>query len=615
MRRVSLVLIIAAFAMTNFLGGCRDERDPEYNIDLMYDRPWREHALKNLNEIFSNAMQANDSDLTKPELKQLIEVMVPGLIKGYKEFNRDKFNRLEIIKLLAQLNDPRSVEVFLDALAMEDTSDSTGFIVASTAVRRQKVEEALPKLLEAYKKCVAARDRRPGAPFTNSENEITQAVIGSVVPIVNAHPNSSHKSAVVQALIDISDTPDTLQELRLNMRAMKGLGVIADPAAIPVLVRGIAMKGKRQPVGLGQIAFAALQQIHDRDAVVEAVIKFGKLEDEDFKKYYAEEMKSDPMMANPHWYTQQAVTFLGDLGYPSPRVISYLESELNHETPDAVDEAAAKTEGLSVNFAADGWATMRRNWAAVALAQLGHKPLMDTIARRIVFKTEGKAKVLQIQAEEAVGYVRAMGLLQFAKESCPLLLEMGRAGDDSMRDKTYYNASLMCGEEFLPDMQKSLEKIDCEAIVGERFPDGASEEEETQTKNECEVLKKRIQGYMERINYGKTCGQDLDCYLKEIASHQSKEIERAIWTAYRFARDDASKRDIVLKTLIDNLHNPNKVALDTAVIVLDRITPEGSQELVDKIQVVFKDFSRQATYKDRARSLEAFIGHVRNRMK
>ncbi len=614
MRRLPLVLFVAVFVAASVLAGCRDETDPEYNLDLMYDRPWREHALKNLNEIFSNAMQEHKSDLTKPEMKQLVDILVPGLIKGYKEFNRDKFNRLEIIKLLAQLNDPRSVEVFTDALELEDTSDSAGFLVAATAVQRQKVEAALPKLLEGYKKCVAARDRRPGAPFTNSENEITQAMIGSAVPIIKTHTNSSHRDAVVQALIQITDTPDTLQELRLNMRAMKGLGVLADPAAIPVLVRGIAMKGKRQPVGLGQIAFAALQQIHDRDAVVDAVIRFGKLEDEEFKKYYATEMKNEPIMANPHWYTQQAITFLGDLGYASPRVISYLESELNHDTPDAVDEAAAKTEGLPVNFAPDGWATMRRNWAAAALGQLAHKPLMDAIKKRVVFKTEGKAKVLQIQAEEAVGYVRAMGLLQLPKESCPLLLEMGRAGDDSMRDKTYYNASLMCGEEFLPDMKKSLKKIDCDAIVSERFPDGASEDEEKQTKNECEVLKKRIEGYMDRIKFGTKCGQDLDCYLKEIANHQSKEIERAIWTAYRFARDDETKRDIVLKTLIDNLQNPNKVALDTAITVLDRITPQGSKELVDKIEVVFRDFSRQATYKDRARLLEAFIGHVRNRM-
>ena len=172
MRRATLVLVIAVFAVAGIAGGCRDERDPKYNLGLMHDRPWREHALKNLNDIFSETMQTHGNDLKHPEVKKLVDILVPGLIEGYKEFSRDKFNRLEIIKLLAQLNDPRSVEVFLDALELEDTSESTGFIVAANAVQRQRVEAALPKLLEGYRKCVAARDRRPGAPFTNAENEI-----------------------------------------------------------------------------------------------------------------------------------------------------------------------------------------------------------------------------------------------------------------------------------------------------------------------------------------------------------------------------------------------------------------------------------------------------------
>ena len=39
----------------------------------------------------------------------------------------------------------------------------------------------------------------------------------------------------------------------------------------------------------------------------------------------------------------------------------------------------------------------------------------------------------------------------------------------------------------------------------------------------------------------------------------------------------------------------------------------GGEELVAKIQEVYGEFARQSTYKDRARDLEAFIGHVRNR--
>lgn len=614
MRRLPVFVLLASFALSSLsFVACRDEDDPEDNLDLMYDRPWREHALKNISEIFSETMQEND--LQDPEVQKLIDILVPGLVKGYNEFTRDKFNRQEIIKLLAQMEDERSVPVFLDALTLENTSESSTFQTAANAIRRQKVEAALPKLLEAYEMCVQSRDRRPGAPFTNHENVIVQSVISASIVIVGAHPDTEHKDEVVQMLIDITSTSDLLQELRLNMKAMKGLGRIGDPAAIPVLIRGIAMKGERQPVGLGQIAFASLQQIQDRDAVVDAMLKFARREDEAFNEAYKEEMKNDPAMKNPTWYIQQTTTFLGKLRYPSPKVIEFLESELNHEEPDEIDEKASKIEGLPVNFAPDGWATMRRNWAAVALAEIAHKPLLDVIKKRLVFEKEGKKKVLQLQAEEAVGYVRSLGLLAYPEESCDLLLEVGRAGDDSMRDKTYYNAALMCGKKFLDDMQKSIDKIDCDKIVADRFPDGASEDEEKQARNECNTMKKRIEGYKARIEFGEKCGDDLDCYLEEIGNHQSKNIERAIVTAYRYARDDESVRQKVVDTLTENLNNPKKVALQASIRSLDLLTPKGGQELIDKIKKTYAEFAKQSTYKDRARMLQAFIGHVRNRMR
>jgi hypothetical protein len=613
MKRVPIVFLIGVFVLTSLVAGCRDEEDPEYLLDLMHDRPWREHALKNLNEIFSQTMQENGNDLENPKVKELVDIMVPGLIAGFKKFTRDKFNRTEIIKLLAQMNREESVEVFMVGLDLEDTADSGMFQVSSNALKRQAVERALPKLLDAFDKCALARDRRPGAPFTNSENEIVQAVISSTVGIVAEHPESAHKARVVEMLVMISDTSDLLQELRLNMKAMKGLGRIGDPAGVAALIRGIAMKGERQPIGLGQIAFAALQQVHDRDAVVDAIIKLAKGEDQEFNKYYEKERKTDALMKNPTWYIQQASDFLGRLNYASPKAIAFLEAELNHEEPDAVDETASKIEGLPVNFAPDGWATMRRNWAAVALAQLQHKPLLEVIKKRMTFKKEGKRKILQLQAEEAVGYIRSLGLLLYPEESCKLMLQVARAGDDSMRDKTYYNAALMCDTMFIKDMKKSHKKIDCDQIIADRFPDGATKDEEKQARNECDIMKKRIQGYMERIDFGEQCKADLDCYLKEIANHTSKNAERSIMTAYRIARDDPNQRAKVVKVLTENLNNPSKVALNASVFALDHLTPEGGDELVAKIQEVYGEFARQSTYKDRARDLEAFIGHVRNR--
>lgn len=613
MRRVPILLLIAAFLVSGVIVGCRDESDPEFLLDQMHDRPWRESALKNIKEMFNTKMQENNNDLNAPAVKELTNILVPGLIKGFKTFTRDKFNRKDIIELLAQMKDERSVEVFLEGLTLEDTSDATMFSVSANAVTRQKVEKSLPKLLKAYEMITKARDRRPGAPFTNAENVIAQSIISSVNGIVPEYPNTPHKSACVEMLIEIVDTPDTLQELRLNMKAMKALGKIGDPAAVPVLIRGIAMKGTRQPIGLGQIAFAALQQIHDRDAVVDGIIKFAKMEDAAFKNAFAKEIKNDKIMSNPTWYLQQGVDFLGTLNYSSPKAIEFLVAELNHTEPDALDETASKIEGLPVNYDPDGWATMRRNWAAVALGQMAYKPLLDTIKDRIVFKKEGTTKTLQIQAEEAVGYIRAMGLLLYPDQSCPIILEVAKAGDDSLRDKTFYNASLMCGEEFLPEMQKAHDKIDCEEIVEQRVGDDDDPDLRKQAENECDIMKKRIVGYMDRIKFGSECKKDVDCYLKAVADPNNKNIERAIYAAYQIARDDENQRQKVVHALTENLGNPSKVALQASIHALDHLTPEGEDELVKKIQVVYREFARQSTYLDRARLLEAFVGHVRNR--
>lgn len=615
MKRLIVCLLAVTFAAASLVIGCRDENDPEYWLEQMHDRPWREHSLKTLTTIFSKTMQENGNDLKNPKVVKLIDTMVPELVKGYKAFDRDKFNRSTIIEMLAQMRDSRATEVYLMALELEESVDAKTFTVAANAVRRTGTEEALPKLLAAHKKITDARSRRPGAPFTVTENEIEQAVISATAAIVAANPTTAQRGAVVKMLCEITETPDTLQDLRLNMKAIKGLGKIADPAAVPTLVKGIAMKGKRQPVGLGQVAVAALQEIQDRDAVAEAVIKFARGEDSSFNEYYAEERKYDPLMKNPAWYVQEAMNFLGQLQYPSPRVIEFLTSELNHQEPDGIDRGAASIEGLPVELDADGWATMRRNWAAVALASLGHKPVLDVALRRMIFKKEGAKQVLDLLPEEAVGYVRALGLLQYPKESCEVLRKVALGADDSLRDKVYYNASLMCGAPFLKDMGKAVAAIDCEKILEERFPDGAEDEEKKQTLNECDILKKRIEGYMDRIKFGQECDQDITCYEKAMAEKTNPNTERAIYALYRAARDDESKRPEIIDVLVKHLDNPAMSSMQASIFALDQLIVNPDQALIKKVDKTYKGFANQSSYKDRARALEAFRGHLKARRK
>ena len=295
------------------------------------------------------------------------------------------------------------------------------------------------------------------------------------------------------------------------------------------------------------------------------------------------------------------------LNYSSTKVIDFLTSELKHTEPDSLDEQTSQLD-LQIQFDPEGWAMMRRNWAAVALAELSHQPLLPIVKKRFEFK-RGK---LKLRPEETVGYVRAMGLLQYPTESCKLMQKIAKSGDDSLRDKTYYNASLMCGDAFVKDVTKARGKIDCDEILEKRFPgESGTEDEKKAALNECDIMKKRLGEYIDRINYGIKCGNDAACHSKVVAAKADPNKERAIYSLYRIARDNPGKAAGIVDTLIKNLDNPSKAQLNASAWVLDRLTPKGSEKLVKRIQEVHKKI--KLSYKAEARMLESFIGRVRNR--
>ncbi len=68
MRVAPIVSLIVAFVLTGLMTGCRDENDPEFLLEQMHDRPWRESALKNIKEMFNTTMQENGNDLANPKI-------------------------------------------------------------------------------------------------------------------------------------------------------------------------------------------------------------------------------------------------------------------------------------------------------------------------------------------------------------------------------------------------------------------------------------------------------------------------------------------------------------------------------------------------------------------
>ncbi len=619
MKRVPVILLLLAFVMGG-LGviGCADENDPLYWCKKILKRQNREDAIKKVSEMFGRVKQANSNSLGAPAVKEFTDKVVPELIADFKELHRDRLNRIEIVKILSQMNDPRANEVYLEGLDVEDATDTQMFLISADALARGGVVEAIPKLLAAHDKLVRDRTLRGDAPFTNRENELDDSLVSAVVTIVGKNPSLPERSKIVDVLGQIADTRDTRQDLRINMKAIKGLGLIGDPAAIPALIRGIAIMGEVQKVGLGPFAFSSLQQIQDRDAVVSAIIRFGQGKDTAFNEYFKDELRNDPMLKVPLWSLQQATDFLGTLNYASPKVIEFLTSELNHKDPDDLDKQSAESASGAQKFDEDQWASWRRNWATTSLAKLGYKPLLDVIKDRFKIKKTGGKKgktELSVTLEEAVGYVGSLGYLQYPAESCPLMLEVAKLGSEALRDKLFYNAAIMCGGEFLPIMKQEYDKTDCEKIVAERFPEDADEAEKKKGLEDCNTLKDRIKSYMDGIIHIQACKQDFDCLIKDATDRRNTGIEATIYAAFRMARGDDGRSRKLVTALTKELENPNMPVLEANTFVLDRLTPTGDKALIEQAEKVRINYASQAAYKDRARLLEAFIGHVKARTK
>ena len=619
MKRIPVILLLGAFVAGGFgMFGCGDEKDPLYWVDKMYDRPEREQAIKRLSEMFNTLLTNNGQNMKAAPVHEFTEKVALPLGEAFKAFKRDRINRLELVKFLAKMDDTKVNIYFLEGLDVDVTKEQGIFIVCAGALAKYGLVEALPKLISTHEAMVNDRLLRGGTPFSNRENELDDAVVSALIQIIYKNPNTPERAKVVEVLCKVVDTRDTQQDLRINMKAVKALGQIGDAAAIPTLIRAIAMMGEVQKVGLGPFAFVSLQQILDRGAVTEAIMTFGKGQDVAFNDYFAEERKTDPNLKVPVWYLQQSIDFLGMLNYSSPKVIEYLMAEVKHDKPDDLDKKSAENAAEAQGFNEVQWATWRRNWAVVALSQIGYMPVLDIIKERFIIKP-GKGKdakpELGITMEEAVGYLRAFGYLQSPKDACPILLDLAKAGGEAMRDKTYYYASQMCGEEFLPIMKEAHAGIDCKKIIAERIPDDVDDAERNKALADCETLKGRIATYMDGIKFAKACGQDLDCYLKAATERSNPSIEVAIFTAYRLARGDEAKSKQVVEALSKELDNPVMAALEANIFALDRLTPNGDAALVKRADEVRQKFASQQAYKDRARMIEAFAGHVKARTK
>lgn len=140
--------------------GCEDESKPEYYIKRLNDPAIRPQAVKRLVLFFEDAMTRADKDRTKPQVKELLDKIVPALTKTYLEGDTiDDRTKSEMIKLLSDSRDVRAKAAWVKALKdykpniSEPDIRAASLAIAETGI---KDPDAMDAMIGAFMKFEAS---------------------------------------------------------------------------------------------------------------------------------------------------------------------------------------------------------------------------------------------------------------------------------------------------------------------------------------------------------------------------------------------------------------------------------------------------------------------------
>jgi hypothetical protein len=165
----------ATTAVSSVLIGCEDESKPEYYVKRLDDPALRPQAVKRLVQFFEDAMTRADKKIDDPNVKTLLDKLVPPLTKTYLGGNLDDRSKLEIIKLLSDSRDVRAKAAWVKALQdfQPGAEDEAKYAARAIAKAGIKDQDAMDGMINAFIKLQAGSEKG-GAVWREYKEAMTE---------------------------------------------------------------------------------------------------------------------------------------------------------------------------------------------------------------------------------------------------------------------------------------------------------------------------------------------------------------------------------------------------------------------------------------------------------
>jgi HEAT repeat protein len=558
MKRIHIVsLLTAVGTLVGVLIGCHAKPDdPAGQAEELSDPVRRENAIQNLERLYTQRLAAANGDrsvetVTTDEGREVPGPMgvanasVEALTQTYVDHPEDSSNGQRILNLLLEMQDPRALPAFIEALDWRAEVSEQHAITAAQALERIEVPEnqkeaIITALSEALDRVQGSRgvDNRMRIHFIRALGALEDR---RATPILTKVATRIHED----------------QNFLINRMAAEELGDLRDPAAIEPMIKGLFLSAHNRPdMRMNDIAAQSLVQIgaparepltavlrgEDETAnrIAEGYINAIRQRD----AAAADKMDAESVVVGEACYALGQLGLRESIDPMLSRVTPLTErdpSDIGEEQrPDIGRALACVTSLVQIN---------RQEADTPRLRQA----LIDTYTHIPEEWPPEAPYTSRAQVLAAMQHTFDPGLLDFLHE-----IAANREELFDFRAVAFIAGAMMANRD---EVGRLRQVIDAE-------PEGSQ-------------VRQRLEEFAPALETAQECHDDLQCYLGKLEEDDDVMVARkAAYMIARYGRGDAA----ALATLVEQLDHRDTTVRGDVLYAVDWVATDGSAEAAQEIE-------------------------------
>ena len=516
-RTVRLALLCGLLALSACHADLDDAKGQAEELD---DPVRREHAIGRLQAIYSKALADAKGDRENPAVKEVVDVSVDQLVKTYIENPENIVNGTRVLGLLQEMRDPRALPALVKALEWKtEVSEDHAVIAARTLTEIEVPAGEQGNVVKAI--CDALERVEDGRGLDNRMRKGFIEALGKL----------GDKGAT-DTLVKIALNTGGKQDFLFNILAAQQLVELADPKAVPAMIKGLFLAPPENPaMRMNDVAASALVAIGKPSLQPLLDTLAGKNEEanQTVKMYIEAIRQKDANMARDLdarvIISGEATYALGKLGFP-----------------EALDPLIAETEVDNKD---------RRFAAALALPGI-NRTKADT--KRVVGAMTAVYKDTEKQQRpQLLVAIRHL----YADEAMPLLYDVAKTTETELPPVQMYgyvSYAMLANKQESTRLRPIFDKE--------------------------EMLQPNLKDMDAAIKAAGECDTKVDCWVGKLSDSDKIVLRKAANMLARYARGNKE----AIAGLVKLFGHSDLEVRNEALYAVDYMATDGSKAAVEKIE-------------------------------